>query len=53
MVSQPTAYTKGSFVVDQSQAVQAAEQYLSQAVGDRRGLQGSVTREGTSPSRSR
>ena len=47
MVSQPTAYTKGSFVVDQSQAVQAAEQYLSQPSVTGAGYQGSVTREGT------
>jgi hypothetical protein len=47
MVSQPTAYTRGSFVVDQSQAVQAAEQYLSQPSVTGAGYQGSVTREGT------
>lgn len=47
MVSQPTAYTKGSFVVDQSQAVQAAEQYLSQPSVTGAGYRGSVTREGT------
>lgn len=47
MVSQSTAYTRGSFVVDQNQAIQAAEQYLSQPSVTGEGYRGSVTREGT------
>jgi Flp pilus assembly protein TadG len=47
IVSQSTAYAKGSFVVDQNQAIQAAEQYLSQPSLTEAGYQGWVTREGT------
>jgi Flp pilus assembly protein TadG len=47
MVNQSTAYAKGNFVVDQNQAIQAAEQYLSQPSVTGAGYHGSVTREGT------
>lgn len=47
MVNQSTAYAKGNFVVDQNQAIQAAEQYLSQPSVTGAGYHGWVTREGT------
>jgi Flp pilus assembly protein TadG len=47
MVRQSTAYTRGSFVVDRNQAIQAARQYLSQPSLTEAGYQGWVTPEGT------
>jgi hypothetical protein len=47
MVNPATAYSSGSFVVDVSEARQAAEQYLAQSWVVGQGYRGSVTRVGT------